>query len=145
MITEEKIIYDEVYSILQLLGDEYINKIPKSLYTMIKNNVTNIKELKYESLEEINKNNIDKKSLAMVALLHTNYWCKFPKEKDELSQIFTDNFIKNEEVRREKYNPDNIFNSNLKINETKQTDLVVYKESSLWKRIIKKLEKYLNK
>jgi len=140
MNTEEKIIYIEVYNILELLGDEYINKIPISLYIMIKSNVTNIKDLKYKSLKDINKNNIQKKSLAMIALLHANYWCESQKEKEELIKIFTDNFIKNEKERRDRFNPDNIFNNNLNIEEKKITEIAVYKEPSLWKKIIGKIK-----
>lgn len=140
MSTEEKIIYIEVYSVLELLGEEYINRIPESLYTMIKNNVMNSKGLKYKSLKDINKNNIQKKSLAMIALLHTNYWLESQREKDELNKIFADNFIKNEEERRKKFNPDNIFNNNLKIEAKKEVDIIVYKEPSLWKKIIGKIK-----
>ena len=68
MDAKEKVVYVEVYNILQLLGKEYINKLPKSLYKMIKDNGTNsvdIKYCKYKSLKEIKKNNISKESLAL--------------------------------------------------------------------------------
>ena len=32
-----KEIYSEVYSILDLLGDKYIKRLPKNLYNLIKN------------------------------------------------------------------------------------------------------------
>ena len=36
MNIKTKEIYSEVYQVLNLLGDEYINKLPRSLYNMIK-------------------------------------------------------------------------------------------------------------
>ncbi len=45
----------------------------------------------------------------MIALLHINYWCESKEEKEELNQIFENNFVKNEREKREKYNSDNIF------------------------------------
>ncbi len=137
---EEKIIYREVYSILKLLGSQYIDKIPKSLYDMIRSNITNTRDLEYKSLKEINKNNIQKKSLAIVALIHISYWCESEKEKEELNQIFMDNFIKNEDEKREKYNPNNIFIKDSKMQVEKEVeDMIVYKEP-LWKKIFNKIK-----
>ena len=36
MNTKTKEIYSEVYSVLNMLGNDYINKIPDNLYKMIK-------------------------------------------------------------------------------------------------------------
>lgn len=146
MDAKEKVVYVEVYNILQLLGKEYINKLPKSLYKMIKDNSTNsvdIKYCKYKSLKEINKNNISKQSLAMIALFHTNYWCDTLTQKEELGKIFSDNFIKNEKEKREKYNPDNIFKKRKRVAQEK-VELIQYKEN-IWKRIINKIKHIINR
>lgn len=142
MNTQEKNIYIEVYNILEILGESYINKLPKSLYSMIERNATDIKNLKYKSLKEINTNNIQKESIAMIALFHTNYWCESQEEKDELKQIFTNNFENNEKEKREKFNPDNIFNKSLNIEEEKEVDIIVYKES-FWQKIIRKIKEII--
>lgn len=132
-------IYTEVYSILELLGKQYINKIPKSLYNMIQSNVIDVNNLKYKSLKEINKNNIHKESLSMIALIHSNYWCESQEEKDNLESIFINNFVKNENEKREKFNPDNIFTTEDCAQETENANIVVYKEP-LWKKIINKIK-----
>lgn len=142
MVTQDKTMYIEVYSILGLLGKEYINKIPKSLYSIIETKASNIKELKYKSLKEINKDNIQKQSLAMIALIHSNYWCESKEEKDELNQIFVSNSIKNEREKREKYNPNNLFKESLNEEEKKEEAIVVYKKP-LWKRIISKIKNFI--
>lgn len=145
MNTKEKVVYVEVYNILQLLGKEYINKLPKSLYKMIKDNSASSMEskcCKYESLKDINTNNISKKSIAMIALFHTNYWCDTLTEKEELKKIFLDNFIKNEKEKRERYNPDNIFKKRTRTQQEK-VELIEYKEN-IWKRIINKISHIIN-
>ena len=139
MSTQEKTVYIEVYSILKLLGKHYISKLPKSLYIMIENNVKDVKNLKYNSLKDIHKNNIQKKSIAMIALFHINYWCDSEGEKCELKQIFIENLINNEKEKREKFNPDSIFKKDIKKEEKEVTDIIVYKKS-LWKRIINKIK-----
>ena len=35
---EQTLIYSEVYGVLEMLGEEYINAIPKKMYTFIKEN-----------------------------------------------------------------------------------------------------------
>lgn len=146
MNTQEKTLYVEVYSILELLGKEYINKLPKSLYTMIESNANDIQDLKYKSLKDINKNNVLKKSLAMIALFHTNYWCDSQEEKDELKQIFLDNFINNEKEKREKFNPDNIFKEEFNIAEEKEVEIIIYKEPvPVWKKIINKIKSLIRR
>lgn len=133
-------IYIEVYSILELLGKQYTNKIPKSLYNMIQNNVIDVNNLKYKSLKDINKDNIHKESLSMIALIHSNYWCESQEEKDNLESIFINNFVKNENEKREKFNPDNIFTKEDCIQETENINIIVYKEP-LWKKVINKIKK----
>lgn len=145
MNTQEKIVYTEVYNILELLGKEYINRLPKSLYAMIEKNSKNIRNLKYKSLKDINKDNVLKKSIAMIALFHTNYWCDSEEEKEELKQIFSNNFINNEKEKREKFNPDDIFKKRLNEKEEKKTEIIEYKEPSIWRKIFDKINYVVKK
>ena len=143
MDIQEELIYIEVYSILKLLGNQYISKIPKSLYNLIEENVTDINTLKYHSLKEIKKDNIEKKSIAIIALLHINYWCKSKEEKEELNEIFKNNFIKNEKEKREKYNPDNIFkkNDNRKNINNQENSLIEVKKNNFITKLLSKIKK----
>lgn len=141
--------YSEVYQILNLLGTEYINKLPKELYIMIKEK----RDINYnpEYTEEIplEKQNIDKKSIAIITLLHLNYWCKDETEKNEIRKILKDNEKKYQEMIRIKYNPENIFNktnseeSKIENKSEVQTSMIEYKENLL-QRIFIKLKKFLH-
>ncbi len=138
MENQTRLIYTEVYNILNLLGKEYINKLPKSLYEIIEKNSIENRKIKYKSLDEINKNNVSKASISMIALFHINYWCENQEEKDSLNLIFKNNYINNENEKRKKYNPDNIFTKkSIKINNTEETNLpVTIKKESFFRKII---------
>ena len=68
-------IYSEVYSILNLLGDYFINKLPTSLYEMIKKEKSSTYNPQYSKKIDLNEQNIKRESLSMIAIFHLNYWC----------------------------------------------------------------------
>lgn len=142
MNIETKEIYSEVYQVLNLLGNEYINKLPNSLLNMLKENRDINYSPQYNEDEPLNKQNIKKEALAIIALLHLNYWCESEQEKLEIKQILKNNENKYEQELREKYNPDNIFNKSKQEHETiaePQVSMIEYKES-FFKRIINKIK-----
>lgn len=145
MDIETKEIYSEVYSVLNMLGDSYITKLPSSLYKMIKEEKLNEYNPYYDSSIELEQQNIRKESISMIALFHLNYWCSSSEEKQKLKELFKDNEVKYQKELREKYNPDNIFkkqtrekNTNIEKPENTPTELIEYKESffTIFKRFI---------
>lgn len=140
MNIKTKEIYSEVYQVLNLLGNEYIDKLPKSLLNMLKEK----RDINYnpQYIEDIplNKQNIKKETLAILALLHLNYWCENEKEKLELKQVLKNNEDMYQQDIRNKYNLENMFikNKREKIVEN-QVSLIEYKEP-LFKKIISKIK-----
>ena len=129
-----KEIYSEVYSILNMLGEQYISKLPQKLYLMLEKEKSNEYNPQYNSNIALEKQKIKKESLAMISLFHLNYWCDSNEEKEKLKQIFKTNEETYQQRMREKYNPDNIFNKQKNVNETtskNNTGLIEYKESFL--------------
>lgn len=140
MNVETKEVYSEVYQVLNLLGIEYINKLPNSLFNMLKEK----RDINYtpQYVEDIplDEQNIKKETLAIIALLHLNYWCESNKEKDELKQILNSNETRYQQELRDKYDPENVFKKRNTENAVgKQTSLVKYKIPFL-KRIISKIK-----
>lgn len=135
MNIKTKEIYSEVYQVLDLLGNEYINKIPKSLFSMLEEKRDINYAPKYTDDIPLNEQDIKNEALSIIALLHLNYWCENVNEKNELIQIFKNNEDRYQEELREKYNPDNIFKKRNQENETEEkiiqneVALVEYKES----------------
>lgn len=127
--------YSEVYSILNMLGGNYITKLPSKLYQMIKEEKSDEYNPQYDSKISLDRQNIKKETLSMIALFHLNYWCNSLEEKQELQDLFN----KNEIEKREKYNPDYLFKNKLEELTSENNDktpenntntaLVKYKES----------------
>ncbi len=140
MNIKTKEIYSEVYQVLSLLGNEYIDKLPNSLFNMLKEK----KNISYtpQYIEDIplNKQNIKKETLAIIALLHLNYWCDNEKEKLELKQILKNNEDRYQQELRNKYNPEDIFKKHKQESIVEnQLSMIEYKEP-LFKRFISKIK-----
>lgn len=140
MNRKTKEIYSEVYQVLNLLGNEYIDKLPKSLFNMLEKKRDINYEPKYTEDIPLNKQNIKNETISIIALLHLNYWCENENEKYELKQIFKNNEDMYENELRKKYNPDNIFKKHAQEKIIKnEVALVEYKES-IFKRLINKIK-----
>ena len=140
MNIKTKEIYSEVYQVLNLLGNEYIDKLPKNLFNMLEEKRNINYEPKYTEDLPLNKQNIKKETLSIIALLHLNYWCENVDEKNELNQMFKNNEDRYQDELRKKYDPDNIFKKHIQENIIKnEVSLVEYKES-IFKRLINKIK-----
>lgn len=137
-------IYSEVYSILNLLGESYIKKLPVSLFNMIKEEKRQDYNPKYDSKINLEQQNIKRETLSMIALFHLNYWCNSDEEKKELKTLFKTNEEKHQAEIREKYNPDNLFKKRNSQQEeniiTNEASMVEYKEP-FFKRIFNKIKR----
>lgn len=130
--------YSEIDEFLELLDEKTRNEVPTKLREFFKKEKDNNYHKEINPNISIKEQNLKKETLALIALLNLQYWCKDEKEKERLKQVYADNENKYQEELREKYNPDNIFNKNnnqeqveSKIEESKQ--LVEYKENPLRK------------
>ncbi len=128
-------VYSEVYAFLNIISEEDRNKIPKKLKEMISEERAREYIPVYTFDIPIEEQNISDEAIAMIALLHLNYWCEDEKEKERLNEIFDENEKNYQEDLREKYNPDNLF-KNKKNKEEQTTEeqtnsvaMVEYKET----------------
>ena len=147
MNIKTKEIYSEVYQILILLGNEYMDKLPSSLLYMLKEKRDMEYNPQYTEDIPLSEQNIQKETIAIIALLHLNYWCENEQEKSELKQLLKNNEDSYQRELRKKYNPDDIFKKhreektveNLEKNEVA---MVEYKKS-IFGRIIDKIKQIL--
>ena len=138
--------YSEIDEFLGLLSEEEKNMIPKKLREFFKQE----KDKQYikgiDPNIPIKEQSLKEETLAIIALLNLQYWCKDEKEKERLKQIYRDNDIKYQEELREKYNPDQIFKKS-KLEKTKEKDekveMIIYKESIIIK-IINKIKRFFH-
>lgn len=153
METKTNEIYSEVYSVLNALGDTYIKKLPIKLFNLIKDEKLDTYNPQYNLDLNLEDQNIKKQSLAMIALLHLNYWCESEEEKVELRKIFKENEENHQKELKEKYNYENMFKKHTSnqvatpdLENTEEKSLVVKEEKhSIFKAIINKIKKFFHR
>lgn len=100
--------YAEVDEILPFMEDVYIDKIPKKLRELFKNERLEDYKPNIDPKIPLDEQKLQKKTFSILAMLNLNYWCEDEKEKQDLIAIYAENDRKKEELR-EKYNLDNLF------------------------------------
>lgn len=135
MSDKTKKVYSEVYAFLNIVSEEDRNKIPKKLKEMIEEEREKEYTPSYTFEIPIEEQEISDEAIAMIALLHLNYWCEDENEKERLNEIFNENEKKYQDELREKYNPDNLFKNKkykeeqLSEEQTNSVAMVEYKET----------------
>lgn len=145
MNIKTKEIYSEVYQVLNLLGNDYIDKLPTSLINMLKEKREINYNPEYTDAIPLNEQNIKKETMAIIALLYLNYWCEDENEKLEIKQILKSNEDRYQLELRKRYNLDNIFKNyeqeskKVEADIDDETSMIPYKKS-IFKKIINKLK-----
>lgn len=145
MNIKTKEIYSELYQILNLLGNDYIDKLPKSLFNMLEEKRDINYNPQYTDKIPLHKQNIKKETISIMALLHLNYWCENEKEKLELKQMLKNNEDSYQQELRNKYNPEDIFKKYNEKNIVKNESSIIEYKESLFKRFISKIKSIFNK
>ncbi len=144
--------YSEIDEFLGLITEEERNEIPKKLRDFFKEEKDTSYRKNINSNIPIKEQNLKEETLAIIALLNLQYWCKDEDEKQRLQQIYANNENKYQAELRKKYNPDNIFKNNKKdiTAENNSSEdisinmqIVEYKEP-VFKRIVNKILEFLH-
>ena len=143
----DKRAYSELYSILQMLGKEYIDKIPEKIYIAIESRKDDTYNPVYNDMEEVLEGRVKRKTVSMLALLDYNYFSttetdrmymryileenekKYRKEKNEYKIVNIDEDQKkvDDNIKEiEQINNDNYNNIN-------KNEMIEYKESGIKK------------
>ena len=142
-------IYSEVYSILRILGSEYKSKLTDNTYKLIKEGRCKEYNPTYASTVSLDKQEVKKESISIIAFLHLNYWCEDNKEeKIKLREIFDKNEDKYQEklkeqkqLERKKEQVQKDIEENI---EEDQLSIVVYKKS-IFSKFFSKIKKMFSK
>ena len=107
--------YSEIDEFLRLLSEKKRNEIPKKLREFFKEE----KDQEYFKNIDINipikDQNLRKETLAIIALLNLQYWCKDETEKKRLQAIYAQNEKEYQDMLYEKYNPNDISRKKMKL------------------------------
>lgn len=144
MENETELAYAEVDAILELLEDEFVNRIPEKVRKFFKDEKN--KEYKPTIRSDIGLDEQDLKAetISILTLLQLNYLCDSEEEKQEILNELQENDRLKEEELREKYNPDNIFkrrDEKIISTEKEEKALVEYKNHNFIRKIINKIIK----
>lgn len=141
--------YAEVYEILNLLEDEYVEKIPEKVRNFFKEE--RFEEYKPEIKVDVplTKQNLKRETMVLLAILNLNYWCETEEEKQEFLNELAQNEKEKKELE-EKYNPDNLFKNKTKNSNTnnlyeENLQMIEYKKPNLIKRLLEKIVKLFKK
>jgi len=142
--------YTEVLLILSYMEQKYIDMIPKKLLELFNEEKDKNYQPKINPNISLAEQNLQRKTLALLAMLNLNYWCKDEKEKEEMLKIYSENDKKIEAEIRERYKPDHLFKKKEKEeqnNQVKQenTELIEYKEQNIFKKILNKIMKFFKR
>lgn len=141
MVNETELAYAEVDAILELLEDEYVNRIPAQVREFFKKEKNKEYILNIRSDIGLDGQKIKAETISLLTLLQINYLCDSEEERKEILKELQENDRLKEEGLREKYNPDNIFkNRNNKLEKEENVAMVEYKEPSFIRRILDRIK-----
>ena len=159
MVITTKEMYSEVYGILKALGDKYIDKLPKTVLKVITESKEENYNPEYSMSIPLKEQDINRKSLAMIALFHYNYWCETEEERKKFKNMLETNEEKHQKEMKEKYSNDKIFNNAttkieeetisekvdrfLEASNQSTANIVEYKQS-FFNKIIDKIKQWFN-
>ncbi len=102
MDVERKKMYSQVYSILNLFGDEYINKLPHDLYKLIDEERLDEYNPEYDLDTLLEDKTIMQDTYSMIALFNSNYWSGMNLNKSTIEENYK-NIEKSKKIESEEY------------------------------------------
>ena len=148
MKIDNMIAYAEIDEILNLLEDEYKNKVPENIRNLFKEEKMKDYIPKIDVNILLTEQNLKRETIVLLAILNLNYWCEGEEEK----QYFLNQLAKNEQEKKkleEKYNPDNLFKKENNNNEDSQVkenmQMVEYKPQNIFMKMLNKIFSFFKK
>lgn len=137
--------YTEVNCILELLGEQYIKKVPQKVLDVIYSNKNENYKFDLNLKNEISKINISRNALIIISILNLKYWEENDSEKLKIKNVYD----KNEQVYQAKinrYKNDNWLNKDIeKTSTVKETNLIVMEDNTIWNKIKMFIKKIFGK
>ena len=143
----DKRAYSELYAILQMLGKEYIDRIPRKIYKVIESRKDDTYNPLYNDMEEVLEGRVKRKTVSMLALLDYNYFSTTETDRMYMRYILEENEKKYRKEKKEykivdidedqKKVDDNIKEieqiNNDNYNNINKNEMIEYKESGIKK------------
>lgn len=135
----------EVSEILNHLKKSDYDKIPKEVIDIIEKNKDKEYIWKYDETKDLKNQNVSKDTIAILSYINMQYLLN-EEQRKFAQEIFNENQKKLENLKKDKYNSDNLFKDkqiNLDTSKTSELSISKYKESIFtkiknWLKQIKK-------
>lgn len=122
----------EVCTVLEYMPEEYIKKIPGKIMDLFESRKIENYKVNINKENPIDKNYLNKKAMAIIAMLNYMCWCPNQKAKDELFEQYLANDEKYKKEMAIKYSLNHLCKDKEKQEEKEeQVNIVEYKESFL--------------
>ena len=137
----------EVSVILKHLNKNEYDKIPKELIDRIEKNKDLEYIWNYNETKDLKNQNVSKDTIAILSYINMQYLLN-EDQKKFVQEIFSENQKEIENIKKEKYDTDNLF-KNKKVEGTKVQEevhaLVEYKEKKLIQKVWDKIKSLLKR
>lgn len=136
--------YKQVIEILKYVPQESVDKIPQEMIKTFKINMDDKYDFKIDISKSFEEQDILEETKAILANIFRDYWAT-PEQKERILEKEKKDREIEENIKREKYNPDNLFKKKQKViqqNEEIQSNLPVeIKKKKFYEKIINFLKK----
>jgi len=103
----------EINVIFDNLSNDILTKIPKNVQDFFKSIASDSYKFEYDNTKTLNEQELKPKTKGIIALLYRDYICN-ENEKKQFIEKYNIYIDKQEQIKHEKYNPDNLFKSSKK-------------------------------
>jgi hypothetical protein len=142
--------YAEVDALLDLLEDEYKERIPEKVRNFFKEEKMKDYEFNIDINKPLTEQRVRRETMALLAILNINYWCDSEEERIQWINELDKNEKEIEELMG-KYNSANLFENRTRVvnepiindekDESENMQLVEYKEKNIIQKIVDKIFK----
>ena len=131
----------EVNDVLENMDEKYTKKISAEFINMMIKNMDLSYDFKYDITKSLEEQNLSEEAKTILSIIYLRYFCD-ENEKIDIIKQMKENDLEFENISKEKYNPDKIFDkkSNIKI----ETELPQIPKK-WYQKIFEKLKKLLKK
>lgn len=117
----------ELYCLLNYFPQSYIDKLPRKLLELIKQNSDSKYIIQVDTNFPLNAQNISKKTKTILMVLKYNYWSTEIEKKHIAEKLYKNEELYQQELQ-ELYDPNNLFKNKRDTSST-STAIIEYKES----------------
>lgn len=136
--------YKQVIEILKYVPQESVDKIPQEMIKTFKANMDDKYDFRIDINKTFEEQDLLEETKAILANIFRDYWAT-PEQKERILEKEKNDREIEENIKREKYNPDNLFKKKQKViqqNEEIQNNLPVeIKKEKFYKKIINFMKK----